>query len=112
MTIQWSIIGEGLKGNDNQSKGLSFWDHPGRKADSTRMTSLHNYLVSNGSRSPRLVSPGDMQAVNNVIDNSNGGMFVIPKYGPLRVEIVGNCLRHGPLSPNKFRWHIARRSGL
>jgi pectate lyase len=78
LTVQWSIISEGLHcaGHPEgcHSNGLLFSGKDGRAKISGNLTVHHNLFAHNRRRNPRNASGGLLDAVNNVIYNYNEGI--------------------------------------
>jgi len=106
ITVQWSIISEGLANaghrKSDHSKGFIIW---GRIAKTPMKVSFHhNYLAHNIDRNPMIsgseVAPYPdvlLDAVNNVVYNFNGGLTMM-SYGPAKVNWVHNYVKQGPKS--------------
>lgn len=98
ITIQWSIIAEGLNNSSHSegphSKGLMLG------ADGSRNLSIHhNLLAHNVERSPRIKTSGLVDFRNNVIYNYGvSAGWVTNEYGDVSVNYVGNYIKPGPNS--------------
>lgn len=91
VSIQWSIIAEGLTPH---SKGLLL-------GYATNISVHHNLFAHNDERNPRCQS-GNIDIVNNVIYNygaSNG--WCDTKSGAVQVNYIGNYTKTGPDSAKK-----------
>jgi pectate lyase len=97
ITVQWSIIAEGLNKSSHQkgrhSRGMLF----GGEA-SGDYSIHHNLFVHNAQRNP-LLSPGlgVADVVNNVVYNPQTLVSQVnDPYGAVRVNYVGNFFKAGP----------------
>src|SRR5262249_22117377 len=102
VTIQWSIIAEGIEGTDpicpapgggtliDQSQGLS-------DENSTRATLHHNLFAYNEVRNP-LILNGLWSVVNNVMYNTKSTAEVADLFAKTRIDVnfVANRLIVGP----------------
>lgn len=95
VTIQWSILAEGLK------SPASDWDSKGvlaAKAGCERVSFHHNLLAHNQDRNPRVGSEGRWDLVNNLVygpGRSNADLFDLESQ-PILANFVGNLVRKGP----------------
>ncbi len=108
ITIQWSILSEGLAFSNHpdtlsdpsfsHSRGVLFGDH------STRISLHHNLIAHVDYRAPRIQALGDFDVVNNVLyntlqtpsqlDNKDTG-------DTIRYNLVGNFYKGGPVKERK-----------
>lgn len=96
ITIQWSVISEGLY-RANSTKG--YHSMGSLTLESTRISIHHNLFVSNNERSPRIASSSLVDVVNNVIYNMGSvPTFITSDAAPASVNYVGNYLKAGPSS--------------
>ncbi|HSV27757.1 MAG TPA: hypothetical protein VLH60_07675 [Sedimentisphaerales bacterium] len=98
ITIQWSIVSEGLDGA-SQSRG-GIWG--GRNA-----SFHHNLFASNSVANPTIMYGEGLDFRNNVLFNwrhkaIDGG------YGPGRINIVANYFKRGPATHGNARREICR----
>jgi len=114
ITIQWSIIAEGLHCsiyNDNgkgeswkpckELNGKKIWAHSRGvmvSEDSRNVTLHHNLIFRNYKRNP-LIQSSDADIVNNVIVNYQYQVYVEPFKAKVRANFIGNY----------FRSHIHKR---
>lgn len=100
VTIQWSIISEGLNNSTHpkgaHSKGLHL-----REANSDRISVHHNLLAHNYDRNPNITSSGIVDFVNNVVYNATRWTEVKDKFGEPQVNVIGNYYKLGPSSGKK-----------
>lgn len=90
VTIQDSILSEGLTCNGCSSKGLLIGNN------ATRVSVLRTLNAHNFIRFPQ-ASSGDIDFVNNVDYNGNGSSpQVVPVHRPVRINFVGNYFKDGP----------------
>lgn len=90
VSIQWSIIAEGLTPH---SKGLLL-------GYATNISVHHNLFAHNDERNPRC-QVGDIDVVNNAIYNYGGSNgWCDTKHGPVRINYIGNYTKKGPDSVN------------
>ncbi len=101
-SIQWSLIGEGLNGNDYpgaNSKGLLAGDFSG-----TKVSVHHNMLLDSESRNPDALGTMPMDFRNNLIYNwyaCTGDIEVGRSFeGNTQFNFVGNVYLQGPHSPS------------
>jgi len=104
VTIQWSIIAEGLhcSGYTNQGKGESWkpckknvWAHSRGSmitSDSRNISFHHNLIYRNYKRNP-LIQSSDADVVNNVIVNYQYQAFIQPFMAKVQVNFIGNYFR-------------------
>lgn len=107
ITIQWSIIAEGLNNSTHSegphSKGLMLG------ADGSKNLSVHhNLLAHNVERNPRIKTSGLVDFTNNVIYNYQvSAGWVTNEYGDVEVNYVGNFIKPGPSSdPKRYALEI------
>jgi hypothetical protein len=116
VTIQWSIMSEGLVDCGPECLGKAFLMAYGARSVSFHHNlSVHNYIrwpeVSGGGSSPGFT--GRLDFVNNVQYNGNGSDTVVdPYHGPIYANFVGNYWQDGPssLAMNK-RYPVIRALG-
>jgi pectate lyase len=106
MTIQWSIIAEGLSHSTHpegeHSKGMHF-----RGDHSDNVSIHHNLLAHNMDRSPNIVTTGTFDMVNNVIyDAGRFWTMIKDVFGSPHVNAINNYYKVGPSS-----WPEYRRDG-
>ncbi len=90
VTIQDSILSEGLSCNGCGSRGLLIGNHA-RRVSVIRTLSAHNFI-----RFPN-ASSGDIDFVNNVDYNGNGSNpQIVPVHEAVRINFVGNYFKDGP----------------
>ena len=96
VTVQWSIIAEGLDDSTHtegpHSKGVLIGDQ------STRVSLHHNLLAHNVDRNPR-VKGGDVDYVNNVIYNAQRTPVRSDNKDNItsaRFNLIGNFFKYGP----------------
>ena len=108
VTIQWSIIAEGLHCStyDNEGRGESWkpckkiknkniWAHSRGSmitSDSRNITFHHNLIYRNYKRNP-LIQSSDADIVNNVIVNHQYQTFVQPFKAKVQINFIGNYFR-------------------
>ena len=100
LTVQWSIMAEGLL---EHSKGSLTCSHG---FVCKNLTLHHNLYVSNRDRNPdvKSSSEGHVDVINNVIHNpSSAYVEVWAKYGDFHVNIVGNSFLKGPSTTQHAR---------
>jgi hypothetical protein len=99
VTIQWSILSEGLVNCGPECGGKAFLMAYGARSVSFHHNlSVHNFIrwpeVSGGGSSPGFI--GRLDFVNNVQYNGNGSDTVVdPYHGPIYVNFVGNYWQDG-----------------
>jgi len=114
VTVQWSIIAEGLncavytdrgKGETwkpcKKLNNKSIWAHSRGimvTEDSRNITLHHNIIFRNYKRNP-LIQSSDADIINNVIVNYQYQAYIQPFKGRVRVNFIGNY----------FRSHIHKR---
>lgn len=95
LTIQWSIISEGLSRSSHakgeHSKGLHF-------RYGTNISIHHNLLAHNRDRNPNINASGIVDMVNNVFYNAHKWTWVKDKFGSPRVNAIGNFYKKGQAS--------------
>ncbi len=103
VTVQYSIISEGLKdapraaGGPSGGYGMLIADgNP--EGNHTRQISVHhNVFAHNWYRNPQVSTDGLIDYRNNVIyDWGLHGLRILDVYGPTRMNIVGNYAKAGP----------------
>ena len=108
VTIQWSIIAEGLhcstytnqgKGESwkpcKRNKGKSIWAHSRGSmitSDSRNITFHHNLIYRNYKRNP-LIQSSDADVINNVIVNYQYQTFIQPFIAKVQANFIGNYFR-------------------
>lgn len=108
VTVQWSIIAEGLncstytnQGREEswipckEDNGKSIWAHSRGSmitSDSRNITFHHNLLYRNYKRNP-LIQSSDANVINNVMINHQYQTFVEPFSAPVHVNFIGNYFR-------------------
>ncbi|CAA6820450.1 MAG: COG3866 Pectate lyase [uncultured Sulfurovum sp.] len=108
VTIQWSIIAEGLHCSSYDGgkygeqwkpckvvKGKNIWEHSRGSMiseDSRNISFHHNILYRNYKRNP-LVQSSDIDAINNVIVNYQYQVFIQPFKAKVRANFIGNYFR-------------------
>ena len=108
VTVQWSIIAEGLHCSNytNQGKGESWkpckktkekiiWAHSRGSmitSDSRNISFHHNLLYRNYKRNP-LIQSSDADVVNNVIINYQYQTFIQPFQAKVQANFIGNYFR-------------------
>lgn len=91
VTIQWSVLSEGLQCTQCGNKGLLLDAGAGKKATVHHSLYAHTYL-----RWPQ-VTNGDVDFVNNVKYNGNGqDAQIVPVKGPVHLNMIGNYCKDGP----------------
>jgi hypothetical protein len=96
VTIQYCYVTEGLKCSIHpegcHSKGLM-----ANHSSNGNITFHHNVLAHNVDRNPQMVSPANIEAINNVVYNYNfGGRFD----NDAKVHFIGNRYIPGRNTPN------------
>lgn len=105
ITVQWSIIAEGLHDSTNErgtgSRGMLVIYSQG-------VTLRHNLYAHNKERNPRVASAGVVDIVNNVIYNPVAVPTVLSaESGPLLVNYINNYLKAGPSTGQDTVYPIA-----
>lgn len=97
VTVQWSIIAEGLVNSTHpegaHSMGILLHQ------DATRMTFHHNLIAHHNYRSPQLASRGVVEWINNVVYNtrSAAGIVQTALVGDRNyLDAIGNYTKIGP----------------
>lgn len=93
ITVQWSILAEGLMPHSKGSLTCS------QTTDCRRLTLHRNLYVSNNDRNPDIKSSpgGCVDFVNNVVHHANSAyMEIWGLYGGPRINVVANTFRRGP----------------
>ena len=90
ITIQWSIIAEGLHNSihseGKHSRGVVIAE------DSRNITLHHNLIYRNYKRNP-LIQSSDADIINNVIVNPQYQVFIQPFKGAVKANFIGNYFR-------------------
>ncbi len=90
ITIQWSIIAEGLHDSihseGKHSRGIVIAE------DSHNITLHHNLIYRNYKRNP-LIQSSDADVINNVIVNPQYQVFIQPFKGAVRANFISNYFR-------------------
>jgi hypothetical protein len=113
MTIQWSIISEGLSRaghpKGEHSKGLMI---SGKYELPNSVSIHHNYIAHNSDRNPYITTPGgvdmDVDVVNNIIYNWKGGLAPLGG-GPARINWIHNYAKQGA-SSNSYSFEITHEA--
>ena len=96
ITIQWSIISEGLNCS-NHVKGCHSMGLLVGSEGARNITVHHNLLSSNHERNPLIETDGLVDVVNNVIYNSWGTPALVSNaYGKVSANFVANYMKFGP----------------
>lgn len=111
ITIQWSIIGEGLH-NSTHSEGAHSKGMLLGSDGSYNISVHHNLYVHNDERNPRIKTDGLVDFTNNVIYNyGDSAGWITNEFGDLTVNFVGNYYKPGPSSvPGTYELDIDRVS--
>ena len=97
VTVQWSIIAEGLF-NSNHPKGPHSMGVL-MTSEAGNYTMHHNIFAHNQERNPRIKVHGTADIVNNLIYNSGTGPVVVTNdFGDVLLNFVGNTYLKGPNS--------------
>lgn len=95
VTVQWSIIAEGLNDSTHSegkhSKGMLLGSRGGG-----RFSIHHNLLAHNAERNPLINTTDVVDVVNNLIYNHGHAAMVVGRYGSTPINFVGNYAKHGP----------------
>ncbi len=90
ITVQWSIIAEGLHDSIHRegkhSRGIMITE------DSRNITLHHNLIYRNYKRNP-LIQSSDADVVNNIIVNPQYQVYIQPFKGAVRANFIGNYFR-------------------
>lgn len=114
VTIQWSIISEGLDCATHIEKGERQCHSMGLllgSAGSKNISIHHNLFAHNRRRNPLVKTAGVTDIVNNVIYNSGSGenslapTLVLGDYGNIPVNYVGNYFKPG-VNSGAVDWFI------
>lgn len=111
ITIQWSLIGEGLH-NSTHSEGAHSKGMLLGSEGSYNISVHHNLYVHNDERNPRIKTDGLVDFTNNVIYNyGDSAGWITNDFGALIVNFVGNYYKPGPNSvPDLYELDIDRLS--
>ena len=114
VTIQWSMVYEGLKTDRNHSKGLALSN---KLADAglpgvNNITGHHNFLASSTERNPYIAGQNPDAGIidwrNNVTYNYHGG-YGIMLQSDAHVNLIHNFVKAGPESNSPTgSWPIAK----
>jgi len=132
VTIQWSILSEGLYcsnhektvdpfrhhsfgdcpptgtnvlGGDDHSRGMTISTFPGVDTDPDRISLHHNLWAHSNKRFPNITSDTLVDFVNNVVYNFEEHICLLGHKttgGAVRVNFVRNYLKPGPNTPADF----------
>jgi len=102
MTLQWSIVSEGLKNaghpEGEHSKGLMV---SGKYQYDNSVSLHHNYIAHNTARNPNISTPTDVEVLvdfrNNISYNWAAGLAPLAR-GTVKVNWVHNYAKPGPES--------------
>lgn len=96
VTVQWSVIAEGLHDSTHPKGPHSMGDLIGSRGD---VSLHHNLYAHNDARNPRIGGgPKTVDFVNNVIYNFGSMAGRLSARRLVRVNYVGNVVRPGPSS--------------
>ncbi len=103
ITIQWSIISEGLYCSTHtegcHSKGLLLGSEGARN-----ITVHHNLFAHNVERNPLIKNSGLVEFDNNVVYNpDSNGSHLVDEYAKAKLNFIGNFFKHGPNTPDNKR---------
>jgi hypothetical protein len=103
VTVQWSILSEGLDQTNRgpHSRG-TYFGYGARD-----ISFHHNLIASNTRRNPLLNTRGQFDMINNVIYNSrryNGEFYT--RFGDLSVNAIGNIAILGPSSDKSTQLYL------
>jgi pectate lyase len=109
ITIQWSIISEGLYDSTHEENLHSMGMRLGGE-NSERISIHHNLFAHNNSRNPRINNDGIIDVVNNVVYNPGflgeeggwGASHIKDDFGSNLVNYVGNYYKRGVNSLEDF----------
>ena len=112
VTVQWSIISEGLNKSTSpkgaHSKGLLF-----REPGADHISVHHNLLAHNDDRNPNINAPGVLDFVNNVVYNARRWTEIKDEFGEPNVNVVNNYYKLGAnTDPKKYEVFYYYYSGL
>lgn len=112
ITLQWSIIAEGLHCSQH-TKGCHSMGLIVGSTGAKDISIHHNLLVSNHERNPLVETSGVVDVVNNVLYNSWGSpALASDEYGPVSVNYVANYMLFGPDSdPSKSMVSVQNEAG-
>ncbi len=112
ITLQWSIISEGLHCS-RHTKGCHSMGLIVGSTGAKDISIHHNLLASNHERNPLVETSGVVDVVNNVIYNAWGSpALVSDEYGPVSANYVANYMRFGPDSdPSKSLVSVQNEAG-
>ncbi len=95
ITIQWSIISEGLQNSTHiegaHSKGLLIGSE-----GAERITIHHNLFAHNWKRNPNINTSGVVDVINNVVFNARESVLVQDSHATPKVNVIGNFFKRGP----------------
>lgn len=94
VTIQWSIIAEGLHESTHPEGGHSNGMLIGSEG-SGEISIHHNLFAHNRRRNPKVNMHGMADVVNNVVYNARYAMMIQDTYASPAVNYVGNIVIHG-----------------
>ena len=100
ITVQWSIISEGLQNSSHQSGAHSTGSLFGLSV--RNVTVRHNLFAHNGERNPKFnMSGGVADVVNNLIYNWGdwGGTSISTDFGNYPTNLQANFYKRGPSTP-------------
>ena len=93
ITVQWTIIGPGLRPH---STGSLFAAHKDSSNAFNRLSLHHNLWIHTAHRNPALEHIDSVQVINNVVHNwrNSGMIYILPWH--MTVDFVRNYYRQGP----------------
>jgi len=108
VTIQWSLVAEGLEGH---STGMITGAANHTLGDAIQNVDLHHSLLMNNMNRNPLIKTNGSRVVNNLI--YNWSYFAMGLEGGAKVDILGNKFKSGPLSPNNYevRYYYQSQTG-
>jgi pectate lyase len=115
VTVQWSIISEGLNNSVHpegpHSKGFGMG---GEGTGSYNVSLHHNLFAHNNARNPEVHNNGFVELVNNVIyDYGQRAILLSDLMSHQEVNAIGNYVKSGPISdPNVYGVHMRNVTGL
>ncbi len=114
ITVQWSIISEGLYNSTHSEQAHSMGSLFHQNA--SHFTMHHNLYAHNNYRNPQMASRGVLEWVNNVLYNPNySGIIDTQNIGDQNwVDAIGNYTKPGPNSDvaYKYSWRESSRLGI